>query len=190
MPEHRLKPQLSLAGATPRTDRFAGLTITENGSLALASLACRRGRDADFAAAAQSLFGFAMPGPGRFTSRPPFTAYWTGPGQWFVEAPFETHEEIARILKEKMQGTASVTEQTDGWARFDIEGARLADVFERLCGLDVRAMQAGDVSRTIIEHLGVLVACGIAGQRLSLLGPRSAARSLHHALVTAAKSAL
>jgi sarcosine oxidase, subunit gamma len=190
VPDYRLKPLLPLGGASPRVDTFAGLTITENADAALASLACRLGRETDFAAATQALFGFAMPGPGRSAQLAPYCVLWTAPGQWFVEAPLGTHEDIARILKDAFRDTASITEQTDAWVRFDVDGPRVADVFERLCALDLRKLQAGEVSRTLIEHLGCLVVCWAPGLRLSVLGPRSAARSLNHAIVTAARSAL
>jgi len=188
--DHRLKPLLPLGGDAPRVDTFDGFVLSENAGLALASLACRHGRAADFASATQALFGIAMPGPGRYVSAPPYGLIWTGPEQWFVEAPFASHEDIARILKDGLRDTASVTQQTDGWARFDVEGVRIADVFERLCALDMRRMQTGEATRTLIEHLGCLVICREAVRRFSVLGPRSAARSLHHALVSAATSAI
>jgi sarcosine oxidase, subunit gamma len=188
--EHRLKPRLSLSGAAPRVDLFDGLSITENGDRALASLAGRRGRADDLDRACKDLFGVALPGPGRAASGQTYTVTWTGPEQWFVEAPFATHEDIARILKDKLRDAASVTEQTDGWVRFDVIGPRACDVFERLCALNVRRMQTGDTSRTLIEHLGCLVICRKQSLEFSVLGLRSAADSLHHAMVTAAKGTI
>ena len=185
-----LEPLLPLGAAIANVDRFEGLTITENANTALASLAGRRGRVADLNRACKDLFGVALPGPGRVASGQPYTVIWTGPEQWFVEAPFASHDDIARLLKDKLQDAASVTEQTDGWVRFEVTGARACDVFERLCALNVRRMQTGDASRTLIEHLGCLVICRRQSQEFSVLGPRSAARSLHHAIVTAAKSAI
>ena len=190
MSEPRLKPQLPLGGASPRVETLAGLAIAENADVALASIACRRGRAADCSNAALTLFDFALPGPGRFAASTPYTVIWTGPEQWLVEAPMATHEDVARMLKGKLGDAASVTEQTDGWARFEVEGVRLADVFERLCALDLRQMQTGEARHTIIEHLGCLVVCRAALTAITVLGPRSAARSLHHAMVTAAKSVL
>lgn len=104
-----------------------------------------------------------------------------------VEAAFETHEDIVAALRPAFGDSASITEQTDAWVRFDLTGTGLAAVFERLCALDVRSMQPGDATRTVIEHLGTYVIRGTKG--MTVLGPRSAAGSLHHALVTAARSA-
>jgi sarcosine oxidase subunit gamma len=188
VPEHRLTPITPLAGLAPRIDDLAGLRIAENPDLALASVACRLRREADFAVATQRFFGFALPQPGRVAGEAPWTAVWTGADQWFVEAPFETHEDVARILKEGLGDTASVTEQTDGWARFDVEGPNAPATFERLCAIDIHAMAADTASRTLIEHLGCIVICREARTRYSVLGPRSSAASLHHALLAAARS--
>ncbi len=190
MVEHQLKSLLPLSTATPRVERFDGLCIVETAGLALASLAGRRGRTDELDRACWSLFGVAMPAPGRVASGPLYSVIWTGPEQWFVEAPLATHEDIARILKDKIRDAGSVTEQTDGWARFELTGPRACDVLERLCALNVRRMQTGDASRTLIDHLGCLVICRSQSQQFSVLGLRSAARSLHHALVTAAASAI
>lgn len=187
---HRLQPITPLGGYEPRSDIFPGLTIVENPDVALASLACREGRRDAFADAARGALGFDLPGAGQWTSAGDLAAFWTGPDQWFVEAPYTTHEGLVATLSASFDGAASVTEQSDAWVRFDLEGPAAPEVFERLCALDIRTMRTGGVSRTSIEHLGVFVVCREASRRFSVLGPRSSARSLHHALITAARSAL
>jgi sarcosine oxidase subunit gamma len=104
---------------------------------------------------------------------------------WFVEAPYATHEDIAAHLKPLFGEAASITEQTDAWARFEVAGP-LPPLFERLCNLDLGRFGPGSATRTVIEHLGVY-AIRRAPDRMTLLGPRSSAESLHHALVTAAR---
>jgi sarcosine oxidase subunit gamma len=190
VPEHRFKALNPLGGDTAKVDTFDVFTISENPNIALASLACRAGRADDFAKVAKKHFGFEMPGPGTTAGKAPYNAIWIGPEQWLIEAPFESHEDIARVVKAAFGGCASVTEQTDGWARFSVEGPASGAVFERLCSLNVAAMPSNSASRTAIEHLGCIIICREAGIRFSILCPRSGAGSLHHALVTAAKSAL
>ena len=182
MPDHRLKPLTPLGHASPQTDMIGPVTIAENTSVALASLATRNGRSADVVQAAQSL-NIALPTPGRASDN----ALWLAPDQWLIEAPFATHEDIVAYLKPAFNDAASITEQTDAWVRFDLSGPDLHAMFERLCALDTRAMHPGHATRTVIEHLGCYVTCRAAG--FSILGPRSSAKSLHHALTTAAKSA-
>lgn len=188
MPEHRLKALTPLAQARPVVRTVGRITISENPDVALASLAVRRGREAEFTPRAEALLGMALPGPGRAAAAGDWGAFWTGPGQWFVEAPFASHEDISRRLKAAVGDAGSVTEQTDGWVRFDIEGSTTPALFERLSAIDIHAMPAGAATRSLIEHLGCLVICREAGRRYSVLGMRSAAASLHHALVQAAEA--
>lgn len=185
-----LKPITQLGGDAPRKDSFPGLTITERTDTALASLSARQGKLAEFHAAASAFFGFDLPAPARSATGGVFTAIWTGPEQWFIEAPFATHEDIAPILKKGFGDTASITEQTDGWGGFDLEGEGVLSVFELLSNLDLGKLPSGGASRTVIEHLGCILVCRAAGKSYTVYGGRSSAASLHHALVTAAKSAL
>lgn len=182
MPDHRLKPLTPLGHATHQTDTIGPVTISENTSVALASLATRKGREEDVAASARTL-NITLPTPGHASN----SALWLSPDQWMIEAPFDTHEDITAYLKSTFKDAASITEQTDAWVRFDITGPNLPAMFELLCTLDTRAMQPGHATRTVIEHLGCYVICRAAG--FTILGPRSSAKSLHHALITAAKSA-
>ena len=171
---------------TGTPDRFDGITIAANDGFALASLAMRRGTDDAFARAAAATFGFDLPEPGRAVTGDPWSAFWVAPDQWFVSAPLRTHEDIERRLRGAFGTSASLTEQTGAWVRFDIEGARAPRAMERLTMLDFAAMAPGDATRSTVHHLGVFVLRTDDG--FSFLGPRSSARSLHHVLATAAKT--
>lgn len=177
-----------LGAAHAHEDSIGAMAISEVTDTALGSVAMRLRREADFATAATDLFGISMPGPGHWAPGTPYNLIWTGPDQWFVEAPLEGHEDIDIVLKDKLGDTASVTGQTDGWVRFDLTGATVVDLLERLCPAPARQMQTGDATRTLLEHMGCLLICRDAGQRFSVLGPRSFAASLHHTLCAAARS--
>lgn len=186
---HDMIATTALGGRTARVDTFDLLRISECPDWALASLAARSGRADEMAAAAERLIGAGLPVVGHCAEAAPFTTFWTGPAQWMIEAPFGSHEDLAAQVKAAVGAAASVTEQTDGWVRFDLEGRRCHEVFERLCNADTRCMAPQTVTRTRIEHLGCFLICRGAWH-FSVLGPRSSARSLHHALVAAAKSAI
>jgi methylglutamate dehydrogenase subunit D len=186
---HSLKPITALGGSEPQIDTIAGLTITECPDWAIASVAARAGKTKALGTAFQKAVGISLPKPAKSAAKGKITVFWTGPDQYFVEAPFGGDELLADRLSEALKKNASVTEQTDGWVRFDVQGAGLSDVFERLCILDTRAMQKGAVSRTSLEHSGCFILCR-ANDHFSVYGPRSTAASIHHALMTAAKSAL
>lgn len=187
--EHSLKPLPPLGGASARDLRLDGIHLREDTSRALGSVAARARRQEEVESALGGLAG-AVPGPGRWVEMDGIAAVWTGPQQWFVEAPFETCEDIAAILADRFGDSASITEQTDAWARFALDGPGAVAVLERLCPLDVAAMETGAAGRTIMEHIGAFVLCLEAGSRFAILGPRSSASSLFHALKTAAHSAL
>ena len=179
----------ALGGESAQVDTFDGLEISECPDWALASLAGRFGQEADSAKAAQAFLGTALPDAAKCADAAPFYSFWTGPDQWMIEAPHHSHEDIAAQVKAAVQTASSVTEQTDGWVRFDLIGPRCHDVLELLCNADTRSMIAHSTTRTRMEHLGCFLICRADGH-FSVLGPRSSAGSLHHALITAARSAI
>ena len=187
MADHRLKPITPLGHDTPHSVTIGPVTITEVTDTALASLAARMG-EAKAVADITDAAGIPLPGPGKAAQGATYAAFWLSPDMWMIEAPFATHEDIVAILKPHFGEAASLTEQTDAWARIDVTGTDLPAMFERLCAFDLRSHGPGAATRTVIEHLGCYVLIR-AENHLSVLGPRSSAASLFHALETAARSA-
>lgn len=187
---HDLAPLTALGGTTPREDAHGGVTLTENAGLALASVTARRGQDTACRAHLESLLEAPPPGPGRAQLHDPEAAFWMAPDQWMIGAPYATHADLAATLKARFGATATVVEQTDAWACFDLRGAGVEAVMELCCNANVRAMVTGDAVRTSIHHLGAYVLRRDPAQHLRLLGPRASAASLHHALLTAMRAAL
>lgn len=185
-----LSPITPLGSNTPRIDEFDGLQIVENTGFALASIAMRQRKKLAFHKAAKSFLGAALPDVSGVVVNGDIRAFWTAPDQWFIQTPIKSHEDLERQLKAALADTASITEQSGGWVQFDLTGPRAPDVFERLCAVNSRRMAANTVTRTTIEHLGCFMTCYETAQRYSVLSPRSSAASLHHAITTAAKSAL
>lgn len=185
---HDLAAITPLGGILPKVDTIGAIRIAEVTDTAIASVTTRLGKEKPFLAAAKKFFGVALPSPGTWAAGKDYVLIWTGPNQWFAEAPFATHEDIAHIVKIGLGDSASVTEQTDGWARFDVEGATVVDMLERLCPAPIRRMTTAEATRTIMEHIGCFMVCRAAGARFSVICPRSFAGSLHHALHVAARS--
>lgn len=182
-----LQAMTALGAHSPAVVTVGPLTVTERFDLALASVAARRGQMARLVKAAKSA-KLPLPEPARHLGGTPFSAFWVAPEMWFVEAPFESHELIAAMLKDALGDTASVTEQTDAWVVFDLAAADLAPLLERLCNVDFPSVLDGYATRTMLEHLGCyLVKFSLGSVRL--YGPRSSAKSLLHALEVAAASA-
>lgn len=187
---HSLKSITALAASSAQVDSFDGLTIQERADCALASLAARQGEEAQCAAGAKTLLGTELPAPGKGVLGEPYSCFWMGADQWMITADYATHETLDREVKQAVGEAGSVTEQSDGWCRFNLEGARLGDVLERLCNVDLPAMQVGDVSRSRLEHMACFIWCLEPGQKVAIYAPRSSAGSLHHGLVEAAHSVL
>lgn len=187
---HNLKPMTALGADTPQIDQFDGLEISERPDFALASLSIRLGHDVQCAEQAKAYLGFDLPEPGQGHLSDPFSCFWTGPVQWMISAPHDSHEDLAVALKQAVGDAGSISEQTDGWCRFDLSGPGLTAVLERLCNVDLASLASGDARRVRLEHLGCFVWCLKPAEAVAVLGPRSSAASLHHALVGAAKSAL
>ncbi|MDA7424892.1 sarcosine oxidase subunit gamma [Thalassococcus lentus] len=183
------RPLTPLGAHEPRTDTHGPVTLTEVVDTALASCSSRLGHEAQVRSALQDFLGFALPEPGQSVSNDPYGAFWMGPDQWMICAPHGTHEDLAAQIKEAVGETASVTEQNDAWCRFDLTGDHLPAVFERLCAVDLRSGSGGEATRTSIDHLGCFLVM-TNPDHVRVLGPRSSAGSLHHALLTAMRSAL
>nr|WP_153747247.1 sarcosine oxidase subunit gamma [Rhodovulum strictum] len=177
-----MTPITALGADLPRCARFGPLTLTETPGLALASLALRRGT------AAPALFGLTLPSPGGWVAGAGVAAFWTGPGQWMIEAEGRAEHDFAAEVKRAAPG-CSVTEQTDGWVAIEIASSAGADplirLMEKLVNVDAATFGPGRATRTALEHMGVFL-IRRAEDRLAVLGMRSAAGSLWHALETAA----
>jgi sarcosine oxidase subunit gamma len=187
---HDLAPLTALGGTAPRHDAIGGIAISEVTDLALASVAARQGRQTGCIDGLTAFLGTPLPPPGEAATGSHAAAIWMAPDQWMLTAA-ETgtgNDMLADTLKARLGDTASVTEQTDGWVCLDVRGGGVVDLFERLCPVPARRMQAGAARRSTIDHLGCFVICTASGAAFRVLGPRSAAASLHHALCTAARS--
>lgn len=165
----------------PAQETLGAFTIRENVGVALASLALRRDTPQP------SPFGLALPGPGEWVAGDSFAAFWTGPGQWMVEAP-GPERDIASELSTVAPG-CSVTEQTDSWVVYEITsnagGAAVTRLLEKLVNVDAGRVRPGYATRTGLEHMSIFV-IRRSDERLAVLGMRSAAGSLWHALTHAA----
>ncbi len=146
----------------------------------LISVAARSGEALDF-------FGGPLPDPGRFAAAGGVTAYWMGPEQWMLAA--DDPGLIGR-LRDAWGGAASLTEQTDGWAQLRLSGPGAVAGLERFCPLDLGAFPTGSAARTVMEHMGAVIAREDDAPTWLLMTARSSARSFLHALETALESAL
>lgn len=178
-----LAPLTALGQSEPRHARFGALTLAERPDIGLASLALRRGT------AAPQPFGLTLPDPGCMASVQGVEAFWTGPDQWMIAAQGRAEEDFAAAVRQQAPG-CSVTEQTDAWVVVEIVseagGAALLALAEKLVNLPPASLSPGRATRTGLHHMSVFVIRS-GDTRLAVLGMRSAAESLWHALAAAAQ---
>lgn len=179
-----LPPRTPFGLAEPIRRRVGPVAITERFDLGLVSLAERQGKAEAFAEAARAA-GIPLPGPARRAEAPPFAAFWVAPGMWFVEVPLDTHPDPVAVLRPRFGSAASLTEQTDAWVRLELAAGDLVPLLERLCNVDFAGQPDGFATRTLIEHLGCYLLRHGRGAA-TVLGPRSSAESLLHAIEAAA----
>ncbi len=187
---HNLTAITALGGQEPRVDSIGDATLRENTNLALASVHARLGSELAARKTLMTVLGSDIPDVGKSTAAVPISAFWTATDQWMFCAPYDTHETMAADLAMQFAGVASVTEQSDAWAVFDLSGDGIKSVMELLCPINMRAFDYGDATRTSIHHLGCFVVHLPAHDGFRIIGPRASAGSLHHAIITAMRSAL
>jgi len=179
----------ALGGSVPRDDVIGTIRITEITTTSLASLAMRRGEAAAFTKAAAKAFGTNLPAPGQRQGDHARGVIWMGADQFLVEDDTGTADmagEFAQWLGTTFGDSASITDQSDAWVRFDIRGDDTPAMLERLSAADTRQMLAGAAVRTPVHHMLCVLVCRETGTAFTLYGPRASAQSLHHALTTAA----
>jgi sarcosine oxidase, subunit gamma len=184
--KHLFNPLTALGHDAPEVISIGIYRITERFDVALASLASRRGREAEVAKRAKSI-KLPLAAPSQSTTGKTFHSFWLSTEQWMIEADFATHELIEADLKAQFGDAASITEQTDAWVRFDVLAALLQPLLERLCNVDFATAADGFSCRTVIEHIGCYFIKRSATE-VTLYGPRSSAKSLLHVLETTARS--
>jgi sarcosine oxidase subunit gamma len=176
----------------PWTFRAGAVEVRAVEGLAMASLALRRDGEASFRAAAEAVFGAPLPGIGRAV-KPGASpgALWIGPDQWMVVAR-DGGEDFAADLTARFGAGAAVTDQTDAWICLDLDdedsGGTAIETLARLCLVDAERMDAGSVVRTSMHHMGCLLWCLTPKRSFRILGPRSSADSLAHAVTTAMRA--
>ena len=184
-----LTPTTALGGTILFDETIGSNRIREVSDAAMASLAMLKGQGAAFKKAAASRLG-ELPVPGNAASHGTShggganhtSSIWMGPDQYLVEGI------DAATLAATFGASAAITDQSNAWVRFDVTGGDVVAILERLSGADTRRMQAGSATRTAIHHMHCVIVCRAGGTDFTILGPRSAAASLHHALVAAAAS--
>lgn len=178
-----LSPITALGAAGPWAKSYGPLSLSENTMLALASLSLPA------QTVVPSPFGLTLPEAGQSTATETHGAFWSGPNQWMIEGYGLAETDFATVVKAEADA-GYVTEQTDGWCAFDIEDASNGDaiqkLMQKLVNIDAHQFSPGSAARTGLEHMSVFV-IRRSQSKLTVIGMRTLAGALMHALATAAQ---
>lgn len=184
-----LIPKTAFGATAARRETIGQIVLAEVTDRALVSIALRSGEEAGLKGALKSAFGLDLPKPLAVSTQGPFRIFSSGQAQWMLEAPYASHEDLARIVSAPLRDFASVTEQTDGWVQLEVAGPDLLRLFERLCAVDMRAHSQPVATRCLMDHMGVFLVHEASKGAATILAPRSMAASLWHAVSAASHAA-
>lgn len=169
----------------------AGVSAREVTSIALASIAVRKGQATALRERIKARTGVDLPASPRVVTSDHLSFVWSGPGLWFAMADGEDGSAFADDLAADLAGLASVTNQTDGRVLIRVSGSRVRDALAKGCMIDLHPTQfaVGATANTPIALINVQItrladADGVGVFELAVM--RSFAASLWHWLESSA----
>ena len=122
------------------------IILSEIEAIKITSIAPFANQTDNVSAQLTDAIGIALPEDGWSVRTEDAELIWSQMGQWFLFGP-----EVALV-------GAALTDQTDGWSGLSLRGDGVMDVMARLCPVDLRPLQPGQVVRTECAHrMSVLV---------------------------------
>lgn len=179
--------------------QFGQTRLSEHSGVSIHSIALAQSPENALASIASTL-GAAWPDVGHSTSNANHTHRLLGlqKDQVFVLSyanaavshssdEHHTNDEITQLPT--LHDDAYVTDQSDSWAGLVIDGPSARTALERICPIDLHpdAFKVGQVTRTSMEHLAVIILRENEARYL-LLSPCSSAHSFLHAVETSLKN--
>ncbi|MFT0861162.1 sarcosine oxidase subunit gamma [Ancylobacter sp. G4_0304] len=163
-----------------------GLRATRLVPAALASLAARRGHEAELVEAAARTFGVRPIDAPRATSAGGLSFIGTAPGRWMVLS--DAASDLASRLAAALGSLAAITEQTDSALVYELSGAKVREVLAKGLALDLHpsAFATGSAATTVFSHIGVTLWQSADAPRYRLLVARSYEAAFLRALISAA----
>jgi len=116
---------IAVPGRYGRGEGEPSLVITELTGLGLATVACRKGQAAALSAAVRNAYGVDLPASSRVAQGAAVRFIGYGPGQWLAVSVALANEALAVDLAAKLQGLASVSDQSGGRTVLRIGGSRV-----------------------------------------------------------------
>jgi len=174
-----LKPKTPLNGYS---ERFGETVLEEVTGMGLVSIATPRGGNDALQGAVQSAYGCALPTVGSSTLGQDGAMRFLGlqPDQVFALFAYDGDTAVGEV--EKVLGeNGYYTDQSDSWVILRLSGGAAVSALARICplDLDVSVFPVGTVTRTVMEHMGVIILREGTGGFFLMAARSSAANFLH-----------
>jgi sarcosine oxidase subunit gamma len=160
----RLAPRSALHGiAVPgrygKTGGAPGVVLSERVDLGLATVATRRGKADELAAAVHAAYGVDLPSGSSVATGVTVAFMGTAPRQWFAVSEALANGALADDLTARLAGLASITDQSDGRAVVRISGPCAREVLAKGLPIDLHpaVFRAGSAATSTISHMGAQV---------------------------------
>ncbi len=167
-----------------------GTRLRELTDLTILSIALPLGREATAEAAIATALAVDIPAIGRTTTNTDSRLRLArlGRDQLFVFGHDPAPDAAARIAA-RLDGAGYVTDQSDVWTGLEMTGPDTRAALARICPLDLHpdVFPVGQIARTAMEHLGVLITC-LGADAFLLCSASSSADSFLHALQTSIRN--
>ena len=176
MAEFMLHPLSPLGGIE---SRYRDLYLAEVSDQDIVSIATPLGEQQSLFEAVLSAYHIELPSVGRWQRSPVDNVCFLGtaPNQYFI---MSDHSKLSAENKitDKLGETIYVTDQSDSWVVIKIGGPKSRTALERVCAIDLHPdfFPAGNVARTLLDHIGTIIMAERNDQFL-LLSARSSANS-------------
>lgn len=146
----------------------------------ITSVAPYGGQETATSEALKALIGAKMPAPNRSTGREGARVVWTGAGQAMV---------VGAPVDPSLAQHAALTDQSDAWVIFRLQGQGVGDVLARLTPLDLNPglFKKGHAARSLLGHMNAVFLKG-AEDTFEIMVFRSMARTAVHEIEVAMKA--
>jgi methylglutamate dehydrogenase subunit D len=141
----------------------AGVMVRERADDALAIVTARRGMAAELAKRVKAM-GIVLPSGPRRRAQGSLAFLGIGPGRWLATLDHgantsQSRDAWTKSLAHDLAGSASVVDQTGGYAVLQISGAKALATLAKGVAIDLHphAFRAGDVAVTQIAQIGVML---------------------------------
>ncbi len=189
MSEYTLTASSALGGYT---ENFDGVALEELGDLAIVSIATPLGGEDVLAGELKNGYGATLPKPGQVSLSDDGSTLFLGMGSDQMFAVFD-HQgpDAVDAIAARLKDSGYYTLQSDNWVSLRISGPKCREALARICPIDLNpsTFEGGNVARTSMEHMGVIIYPD-GPDAFVLISASSSAASFLHAVETSIQNIL